>query len=142
MKKELTTKSPPAHRVLGAITAAVLVMALGGCMVGPDYKRPPAEVNDSWLESSQTILDEPAEIREWWTSFNDPVMTALVNKAYEQNLTLRAAGLRVIRPEPHAALQLVSSSPRNRESVLTTANIGSVIATGTIPRFTVSKPLA
>jgi len=98
MKKQLTAKSPPAHRVLGAITAAVLVMALGGCMmVGPDYKRPTAEVNDSWLESSPAISDEPAEIREWWTSFNDPVLTALVNKAYEQNLTLRAAGLRVIQ---------------------------------------------
>ena len=97
MKNKLIAKAPPANRVLGAITAAVLVMALGGCMVGPDYKRPPAEVNDSWLESSPTISDEPAEIREWWTSFNDPVMTALVNKAYEQNLTLRAAGLRVIQ---------------------------------------------
>ncbi|MHC4689838.1 MAG: efflux transporter outer membrane subunit [Planctomycetota bacterium] len=97
MKKKFVAKAPLANRVLGAITAAVLVMALGGCMVGPDYKRPPVEVNDSWLESSAAISDEPAEVREWWTSFNDPVLTALVNKAYEQNLTLRAAGLRVIQ---------------------------------------------
>jgi NodT family efflux transporter outer membrane factor (OMF) lipoprotein len=97
MKKKLIAKAPSANRVLGAITAAILVMALGGCMVGPDYKRPSAEVNDSWLESSPAISDEPAEVREWWTSFNDPVLTALVNKAYEENLTLRAAGLRVIQ---------------------------------------------
>lgn len=78
--------------------AVILIMGLGGCMmVGPDYQRPPVEVNDAWLESTATISDEPAEIRAWWSFFNDPVLTALVNKAYEQNLTLRSAGLRVLQ---------------------------------------------
>ncbi|MEE8606384.1 MAG: efflux transporter outer membrane subunit [Nitrospiraceae bacterium] len=98
MKKQLTAKAPPAHRVLVAITAAVLVMPLGGCMmVGPDYVRPKADVNPSWLESSPALRKEPAEIREWWTAFDDPVLTRLVHEAYEQNLSLRAAGLRVIQ---------------------------------------------
>ncbi len=98
MKKQLTVKAPAAHRVLVAITAAVLVMALGGCMmVGPDYVRPETDVNSSWLESSPALREEPAEIREWWTAFDDPVLTRLVHEAYEQNLSLRAAGLRVIQ---------------------------------------------
>ena len=97
MMKKVTAKAPPAHRGLGVITAAVLVMALGGCMVGPDYARPGADVNASWLESSPALSDEPAEIRDWWTVFDDAVLTALVHDAYEQNLTLRAAGLRVIQ---------------------------------------------
>ena len=70
---------------------------LGGCVVGPDYAPPAGDVNDSWMAGSPTISAEPAEIREWWTAFNDPVMTALVHEAYEQNLTLRVAGLRVIQ---------------------------------------------
>ena len=116
MKKQLAAKVPPAHRVLVAITAAVLVVALGGCMmVGPGYKRPTAEVNDSWLESSPTISDEPAEIREWWTSFNDPVMIALVNKAYEQNLTLRAAGLRVIQARAARGISVGEFFPQEQE---------------------------
>ena len=116
MKKKLIAKAPPADRGLGAITAAVLVMALGGCMmVGPDYKRPTAEVNDSWLESSPTISYEPAEVREWWTSFNDPVMTALVNKAYEQNLTLRAAGLRVIQARAARGIAVGEFFPQEQE---------------------------
>jgi NodT family efflux transporter outer membrane factor (OMF) lipoprotein len=98
MKKQPTVKAPPAHRILVAITAAVLVMALEGCMmVGPDYVRPEADVNPSWLESSPALPEEPAEIREWWTAFDDPVLTRLVHEAYEQNLSLRAAGLRVIQ---------------------------------------------
>ncbi len=116
MKKRLTAKATPAHLVLVVITAAVLVMALGGCMmVGPDYTRPTAEVNDSWLEASPTISDEPAEVREWWTSFNDPVMTALVNKAYEQNLTLRAAGLRVIQARAARGISVGEFFPQEQE---------------------------
>ena len=65
--------------------------------MGPDYVRPEADVNSSWLESTPALQDEPAEIREWWTVFDDPVLTRLVHEAYEENLSLRAAGLRVIQ---------------------------------------------
>jgi NodT family efflux transporter outer membrane factor (OMF) lipoprotein len=75
----------------------LMAVSLGGCTVGPDYVRPDADVNSSWLESDAIIQDEPAEIREWWTLFNDPVLTRLVHQAYEQNLSLQAAGLRVIQ---------------------------------------------
>jgi outer membrane protein TolC len=91
MKKQRTVKF---HLLLVAITAAGL--GLVGCTVGPDYVRPDADVNPSWLESTTALQDEPAEIREWWTAFDDPVLTRLVHEAYEQNLSLRAAGLRVI----------------------------------------------
>ncbi len=79
----------PAYRNLVAITAVVLIMTLGGCMLGPDYVRPEADVNPSWLESSPALREEPAEIREWWTAFEDPVLTRLIHEAYEQNLSLR-----------------------------------------------------
>ena len=81
------------YRVLVAIAAA----ALAACSVGPDYVRPQADVNPSWLESPPALAQEPAEIREWWTVFEDPVLNRLVHHAYEQNLSLRAAGLRVIQ---------------------------------------------
>ncbi len=97
MKSQLAAKAPPAHRISVAITAALLVIDLAGCTVGPDYVRPEADVNPSWLESSPALQDEPAQIREWWAVFDDPVLTRLVKEAYEQNLTLRAAGLRVIQ---------------------------------------------
>ena len=94
MKKQLSL----AHRVLVAVVSAVLVLALGGCMmVGPNYVRPKADVNPSWLESSSALGKKPPEIRKWWTAFDDPVLTAFIHEAYEQNLSLRAAGLRVIQ---------------------------------------------
>ena len=98
MKSNLTGKTPSVRRVLFVSTAIAMIMALGACtMVGPDYVRPKADVNPAWLESSPALPEEPAEIREWWTAFNDPVLTRLVHEAYAQNLSLRAAGLRVIQ---------------------------------------------
>ena len=92
MKQQLTANALPGHRVLAAITTGVAITVLGGCMMlGPDYERPQSAVNPSWLESSPAIREEPAEIREWWTAFDDPVLTRLVHEAYEQNLSLVAA---------------------------------------------------
>jgi NodT family efflux transporter outer membrane factor (OMF) lipoprotein len=116
MKKRHDSKAPPARRAPVFIVAAILVMGLAGCtMVGPDYQRPAADLNDAWLESSLTISDEPAEVREWWTSFNDPVMIALVNKAYDQNLTLRAAGLRVIQARATRGISVGEFFPQEQE---------------------------
>ena len=61
-------------------------------MVGPNYEHPDVAVNDAWI--SPTNGEAPAA--RWWESFNDPTMTSLVEAAYRQNLTLRAAGLRVL----------------------------------------------
>ena len=113
---KLFLSASSAHRFMIVITAVLLVMTLGGCMmVGPDYVRPEADVNPSWLVSPPTISDEPPEIREWWTSFNDPVLIALVNKAYEQNLTLRAAGLRVIQARAARGIAVGEFFPQEQE---------------------------
>lgn len=72
------------------------VVSLAGCMVGPDYQRPEAAVNDGWGEG--TGGETPAEVVEgrWWELFRDPALDALIEDARRQNLTLRAAGLRVL----------------------------------------------
>jgi NodT family efflux transporter outer membrane factor (OMF) lipoprotein len=77
---------------LRGLFALAGTMAVGGCMVGPDYKRPDAAVNDAW----QASTEQAATSASWWETFNDPTLTALVLSATRQNLTLRTAGLRVI----------------------------------------------
>jgi len=80
---------------LGVFVAAGL---LTSCMVGPDFKVPQAEVERQWMErkavSGKTYGDP--EIF-WWRSFNDPVLTRLVQMAYENNLSLQAAGARILQ---------------------------------------------
>ena len=84
-------------------------------MVGPDYVRPKADVNPSWLESSPALPAEPAQIREWWTVFDDPVLNSLVYEAYEQNLSLRAAGLRVIQARAARGIAVGEFFPQEQE---------------------------
>ncbi len=113
MMMQSTMKALSPYRILILITVAGL--AVGGCTVGPDYVRPEADVNPSWLESTETLQDEPAEVREWWTAFDDPVLTRLVHDAYEQNLSLRAAGLRVIQARAARGIAVGEFFPQEQE---------------------------
>lgn len=67
-------------------------------MVGPDYEQPTAPLNPDWLEQETlTFPRDRAAVTDWWTVFNDPVLDRLVEIAYQQNLDLEAAGLRVVQ---------------------------------------------
>ena len=75
----------------------IVALALTGCMVGPDYKTPLATVQDHWQETNgHGLTADATNEKEWWKTFNDPVLDHLVSLAYAQNLDLKVAGLRVI----------------------------------------------
>jgi NodT family efflux transporter outer membrane factor (OMF) lipoprotein len=68
-----------------------------GFKVGPNYGRPPAPVEPDWIDAADKRLrEDDTDISQWWTVFNDPVLNGLVQNAYQQNLTLREAGFRVL----------------------------------------------
>ncbi len=81
--------------------------ALGttGCMVGPNYERPEAPLNDTWQTTDGAERTLSGENAAWWEHFNDATLTSLVRSAHAQNLSLRAAGLRVL--EARAARGIV-----------------------------------
>ena len=77
----------------GILAAAVLI---SGCAVGPDFQKPDAPTLEGWLETAEaSISTDASEHREWWKSFGDPVLEALIQRAYEENQALEIAGLRV-----------------------------------------------
>src|SRR5437868_10604834 len=79
------------------VLAAILSMQCSGCLVGPDFAEPSAPVAEKWLESGNPSVDtRNQEYRDWWTVFHDPVLNRLIEIAYNQNLTLVAAGTRVL----------------------------------------------
>jgi NodT family efflux transporter outer membrane factor (OMF) lipoprotein len=68
-----------------------------GFKVGPNYKKPPAPVANEWIDATDVRLRGKTEnLNKWWKSFNDPVLDDLICLAYNQNLTLREAGFRVL----------------------------------------------
>lgn len=68
-----------------------------GFKVGPNYSRPPAPVASEWIDySNPRVKSEEQQLSQWWKVFNDPTLNTLVQSAYQQNLTLRVAGARIL----------------------------------------------
>jgi NodT family efflux transporter outer membrane factor (OMF) lipoprotein len=68
-----------------------------GFKVGPNYGKPVADVAPEWIDAGDMrISSEPTDAAHWWMVFNDRILTELILEAYDQNLTLREAGMRVL----------------------------------------------
>jgi NodT family efflux transporter outer membrane factor (OMF) lipoprotein len=81
------------------IPALSLLLALAsGCLVGPNYTTPKSDVAPQYLPSPAASR-QPLNAADayWWRLFNDPVLDGLVEAAYENNLTLQIAGVRVLQ---------------------------------------------
>ncbi len=78
---------------------AMLVCLLSGCLVGPNYQQPTAQIATQWLEFEDPRLNTTSPVEPiWWKqAFQDPVLDRLVEEALAGNLTLRSAGLRVLQ---------------------------------------------
>ena len=105
-------------RFTGLVPVVLLSVALlSGCTkVGPDFLRPTAKVSDQWLEAQDPRLKAaPATYREWWKAFNDPVLEDLIQTAYRQNLSLRAAGVRVFEARAQLGIAVGNLFPQSQQ---------------------------
>jgi NodT family efflux transporter outer membrane factor (OMF) lipoprotein len=105
----------------GTVWRALLVLGIlagTGCtMVGPNFARPEAKVLNQWLEVDDTRLrPEPADYKEWWKGFSDPILDKLVRMAYEQNLPLRVAGVRVFEARARLAIAVGEEYPQVQQA--------------------------
>src|SRR5262249_39858252 len=71
--------------------------ARNGFKVGPNHEAPPAPAAADWVDSNPPgVSNSPAQDRAWWTVFNDPTLNELIETAFEQNLDLQTAGMRIL----------------------------------------------
>jgi len=92
-----------------------IFLLLGGCMIGPDYKRPTTKVASNWVEtSSASVQSGSTDYRDWWKAFNDPILTRLIQTAHEQNLTLRSAGVRVLEARAKLGIAIGELYPQQQ----------------------------
>ncbi|QDU47405.1 Outer membrane protein OprM precursor [Symmachiella dynata] len=86
-----------------------------GFEVGPDYKRPPAPVATHWIDAhDERVSSDATDDSAWWTVFNDPVLNGLIQTAYEQNLTVREAGFRVLRSRARLGIAIGEFFPQTQ----------------------------
>jgi NodT family efflux transporter outer membrane factor (OMF) lipoprotein len=115
-----TAERPAARRVnarLRGALAVALIPALAGCAVGPDFATPTAPVAAKYLEwRNGAIGASKEEYRNWWTVFHDPVLNRLIEIAYNQNLTLLAAGTQVLQARAQLGVEVGEFYPQQQQA--------------------------
>ena len=79
------------------LLSAITCVFLAACLtVGPDYVPPTAGVPDAWHAAAVGGLagGEP-DLQTWWTTFQDPLLTDLIERAGSSNLSARIALARI-----------------------------------------------
>jgi NodT family efflux transporter outer membrane factor (OMF) lipoprotein len=105
------------HKSIFWQASVLLALFLSGCMVGPDFIRPPAKVSQTWLDAGdRRVKTEPSEYRSWWRLFDDPVLDRLVDHAYRENLSLRIAGLRVLEARAQLGITTGALYPQTQQA--------------------------
>ena len=96
------TRSVSRSIVSGIVVAALL----GGCAIGPDYKRPsvaePPTFRGQATGEAASFADAP-----WWEVFQDPSLKALIQEALRRNYDVQIAAARV--QEARAILSIARS---------------------------------
>lgn len=85
---------------------ALGMLALGGCMVGPDYERPAVPLPGAFPEAEVGVAGSVQA--EWWRLFNDPTLNDLVAAALASNSDIFQAVGRI--EEADANLRVVNSA--------------------------------
>jgi outer membrane protein TolC len=109
---------------LAALVSAVLVVS--GCQlqqwvengfkVGPNPPPPQAPAASQWIDYKDPRVksEEPTNLAEWWRVFNDPALNNLMETAYQQNLTLREAGERILAAQAQRGIAVGNFFPQTQ----------------------------
>ena len=116
----------------------MLVIALTGCTVGPDYQSP--EIKEAPTRSAPNSGDVSSRTVEdavdivWWKSFQDFELTSLVERLAGQNLDLQTAAERVIQSV--AQRQVAASAGLPHIEGQSSATYNGASPNGTLSLFT------
>ena len=97
----------------------VLVLLFSGCsLVGPDYVKPTTQEPKQWLEATDPKIEsKEVDFSDWWTVFSDPVLNDLIQAAYQQNLPLQIAGLRIYEARAQLGIAFGFQYPQTQQAL-------------------------
>jgi NodT family efflux transporter outer membrane factor (OMF) lipoprotein len=99
----------------GCISTGPLDWVRNGFKVGPNYEQPPAPVAQEWIEAKNASVQN-RHLQDWWRVFQDPTLNSLVDRAYDQNLTLRIVGDRVLEARAQQAIAVGNIFPQLQQA--------------------------
>jgi outer membrane protein, multidrug efflux system len=89
--------------------AAALLLAC--CTVGPDFVPPKPETPATWTAAPSEVSAKPIAAAAWWESFNDPLLTSLIERAATSNLDVKTAVLRIAEARSNRDIAAASLFP-------------------------------
>jgi NodT family efflux transporter outer membrane factor (OMF) lipoprotein len=116
-------KSSVAHLLKAGLALAVVALGCtgpreyvhNGFKVGPNYCEPAAPVAETWIDANdKRVRQETVDISRWWRVFNDPVLEGMIREAYNQNLTLKEAGFRILEARAQLAISIGNIFPQTQ----------------------------
>lgn len=88
------------HRKVAGLPL-LLASLVGGCASAPDYSPPttsfPSAYRNGAALDGRSAGGQVADLSQWWRSFDDPLLTSLVEQGLAQNLDLEQAQARVVQ---------------------------------------------
>ncbi len=99
---------------LGAAAALFVAFVLGGCTVGPNYKKPDATVAQHWDVEQPWRESAPKDAfdkGEWWKVFNDDALNTFETQAIAENQTLKISIAHLEQSRATAAIQVSTLFP-------------------------------
>jgi NodT family efflux transporter outer membrane factor (OMF) lipoprotein len=76
------------------LSSILVVSVISGCTVGPDYHAPSVPLPDHFGATTRPVT-EHVDFAHWWTTFNDPMLNSLIDRAAADNLDLKIAAARI-----------------------------------------------
>jgi NodT family efflux transporter outer membrane factor (OMF) lipoprotein len=118
-------------------TVVALAILLSGCTslhdyfhngfkVGPNYHPPGAPIAQQWIDAADPrVQTRSQDLAKWWSVFNDPILNDLMDCAYHQNLTLKAAGMRILEARSQLLITQGSLFPQTQQANASYTRYGS-----------------
>ena len=105
--------------------AALSLLTLAGCAVGPNFKPPAAKVPDTYYSLEKTkaasasqVTPDPATLVHWWQGFHDPILDSLVQLAIASNLDIQQAEARIRQARAARGMAVAGLFPQANASAL------------------------
>jgi outer membrane protein, multidrug efflux system len=103
-------------------TAFALALAASACTVGPNYKRPVAQLPEAYRAAAPTgalAADQPSlGDQKWWEVFQDEQLQELIRTALRQNFDVRIAAARVAEARAQLGITRADQFPQVDGSAL------------------------
>ena len=91
-----------------------LILLTVGCTVGPNYKRPSAQIPDTFRGADQTQTPAPGTSlgeEKWWEVFQDKQLQELIRTALKNNYDVQIAAARILKAQAQVGITRADQLP-------------------------------